>query len=178
MLLLSHFSRVRLCDPIDGSPPGSPVPGILEARTLEWVAISFESLWCTPEANTTLLINYNIKIKKKKNCSTMNVLPLSKMVSQMIPTCSFSGSLIHPYSHLFHPLYPNCLPVSHLYWALRPRQVGLHGLCVPEAQTHPQWMKDHASGQRQPMDLRQDHSCLLSIWICTEYQRLVPCPRA
>ena len=29
-----------LCDPIDGSPPGSPVPGILQARTLEWVAIS------------------------------------------------------------------------------------------------------------------------------------------
>ena len=32
-----------LCDPIDGSPPGSPVPGILRARTLEWVAISFSS---------------------------------------------------------------------------------------------------------------------------------------
>ena len=30
-----------LCDPIDGSPPGSPVPGILQARTLEWAAISF-----------------------------------------------------------------------------------------------------------------------------------------
>ena len=30
-----------LCDPIDGSPPGSPVPGILQARTLEWVSISF-----------------------------------------------------------------------------------------------------------------------------------------
>ena len=34
-----------LCDPIDGSPPGSPVPGILQARTLEWVAISFSSVW-------------------------------------------------------------------------------------------------------------------------------------
>ena len=33
----------NLCDPIDGSPPGSPVPGILQARTLEWVAISFSS---------------------------------------------------------------------------------------------------------------------------------------
>ena len=46
----SHFSAaaaksvqscLTLCDPIDGSPPGSPVPGILQARTLEWVAISF-----------------------------------------------------------------------------------------------------------------------------------------
>ena len=70
-LLLSHFSCVRLsetlsmkfsrqeysaavaakslqscltlCDPIDGSPPGSPVLGILQARTLEWVAISFSN---------------------------------------------------------------------------------------------------------------------------------------
>ena len=34
-----------LCGPIDGSPPGSPVPGILQARTLEWVAISFSNAW-------------------------------------------------------------------------------------------------------------------------------------
>ena len=34
-----------LCDPIDSSPLGSPVPGILQARTLEWVAISFSSAW-------------------------------------------------------------------------------------------------------------------------------------
>ena len=42
LLLLSHFSPT-LCDPIDSSPPGSPVPGILQARTLEWVAISFSN---------------------------------------------------------------------------------------------------------------------------------------
>ena len=34
-----------LCNPIDGSPPGSAVPGILQARTLEWVAISFSNAW-------------------------------------------------------------------------------------------------------------------------------------
>ena len=34
-----------LCNPIDGSPPGSPVPGILQARILEWVAISFSNAW-------------------------------------------------------------------------------------------------------------------------------------
>ena len=34
-----------LCNPIDGSPPGSPIPGIPQARTLEWVAISFSSAW-------------------------------------------------------------------------------------------------------------------------------------
>ena len=44
-ILLSHFSRVRLCATHRGSPPGSPVPGILQARTLEWVAISFSNAW-------------------------------------------------------------------------------------------------------------------------------------
>ena len=41
----SPQSCPTLCDPIDGNPPGSPVPGILQARTLEWVAISFSSAW-------------------------------------------------------------------------------------------------------------------------------------
>ena len=41
----SPQSCPTLCDPIDGSPPGSPIPGILQARTLEWVAISFSSAW-------------------------------------------------------------------------------------------------------------------------------------
>ena len=36
-------SCLTLCDPIDGSPPGSPIPEILQARTLEWVAISFSN---------------------------------------------------------------------------------------------------------------------------------------
>ena len=36
-------SCLTLCDPIDGSPPGSPIPKILQARTLEWVAISFSN---------------------------------------------------------------------------------------------------------------------------------------
>ena len=36
---------LTLCDHIDGSPPGSPIPGILQAKTLEWVAISFSNAW-------------------------------------------------------------------------------------------------------------------------------------
>jgi len=39
----SPQSCLTLCNPINGSPPGSPVPGILQARTLEWVAISFSN---------------------------------------------------------------------------------------------------------------------------------------
>ena len=45
LLLLSLQSCPTLCDPIDGSPPCSPVPGILQARTPEWVAISFSNAW-------------------------------------------------------------------------------------------------------------------------------------
>ena len=56
LLLLSHFSRVRLCaTPRDGSQPGFPVPGILQARTLEWVAISFSrgSSWPRDQAHVS-----------------------------------------------------------------------------------------------------------------------------
>ena len=45
-----------LCDPIDGSPRGSPIPGILQARTLEWVAISFSNAWkwsCSVVSNSS-----------------------------------------------------------------------------------------------------------------------------
>ena len=45
LLLLSCFSHVWLCDPIDSSPPDSPIPGILQARILDWVAISFSIAW-------------------------------------------------------------------------------------------------------------------------------------
>ena len=45
--LQSLQSCPTLCDPIDGSPPGSPVPGILQAKTLEWIAISFSRDNCT-----------------------------------------------------------------------------------------------------------------------------------
>ena len=41
----SLLSCPTQCDPIDGSPPGSPIPGILQARTPEWVAISFSNAW-------------------------------------------------------------------------------------------------------------------------------------
>ena len=50
LLLLSRFSRVRLYDPINGNPPGSAVPGILQARTLEWGAISLSHTYMHPKS--------------------------------------------------------------------------------------------------------------------------------
>ena len=54
-----------LCDPTDGSPPGSPVPGILQARTLEWVAISFSNAYA--ESNfLKKMIQMNLPTKQKQ----------------------------------------------------------------------------------------------------------------
>ena len=68
-----------LCDPIDGSPPGSPVPGILQARTLEWVSISFSNAW-----------KWKVKVKS-----------LSRVLSDPMD-CSLPGSSVHGISI---PLY-------------------------------------------------------------------------
>ena len=61
-----------LCDPIDGSPPGSPVPGILQARTLEWVAISFSgpiTSWQIDGETATGFIFLGSKITADGYCS-------------------------------------------------------------------------------------------------------------
>ena len=65
-----------LCDPIDGSPPGSPVPGILQARTLEWVAIAFSERISTnpqflPDCLNSLLPKFFISILFPRNPSYM-----------------------------------------------------------------------------------------------------------
>ena len=69
---MSLQSCPTLCDPIDGSPPGSPVPGILQARTLEWGAISFSSGW-------------KWKVKVAQSCPTLSD-PMD---------CSPPGSSVH-----------------------------------------------------------------------------------
>ena len=77
LLLLSRFSRVRLCNPIDSSPTGSPVPGILQARTLEWVAISFSNAW-----------NWKVKVK---SLSRVRLLATSWIAAyQAPPSMGFS----------------------------------------------------------------------------------------
>ena len=62
-----------LCDPIDGRPQGTPVPGILQARTLEWVAISFSNAW-----------KWKVKVK------LLSGVRLSERID-----CSLPGSSVH-----------------------------------------------------------------------------------
>ena len=64
---------LTLCDPVDGSPPGSSVPGILQARTLEWVASSFSSAW-----------------KQKVKVKSLSRVRLSNPMD-----CSLPGSSVH-----------------------------------------------------------------------------------
>ena len=47
-----------LCEPLEGSPPGSPVPGILQARTLEWIAIAF-GCWGAGKADLSILLSWS-----------------------------------------------------------------------------------------------------------------------
>ena len=65
-----------LCDPIDGSPRGSPIPGILQARTLEWVAISFSNAW-------------QWKVKSESEVAQSCPTPSNPM------DCSLPGSSLH-----------------------------------------------------------------------------------
>ena len=65
-----------LCDPIDGSPPGSPIPGILQARILEWVASSFSNSW-------------KWKVKSESEVAQSCLTPSDPM------DCSLPGSSIH-----------------------------------------------------------------------------------
>ena len=66
-----------LCNPRDGSPPGSPVPGILQERTLEWVAISFSNAW-----------NWKVKVKSL-SCVWVLVTPWTAAY-QAPPSMGFS----------------------------------------------------------------------------------------
>ena len=70
-------SYLTLCDPIDGSPPGSPIPGILQARTLEWVAMSFSNAW-----------KWKVKVKSL-SCVRLLVTPWTA-AHQAPPSMGFS----------------------------------------------------------------------------------------
>ena len=71
------MSCPTLCSPIDGSPPGSPAPGILQARTLKWVAISFSNAW-----------KWKVKVKSL-SCAQLLAIPWTAAY-QAPPSMGFS----------------------------------------------------------------------------------------
>ena len=96
-----------LCDPIDGSPPGSPVPGILQARTLEWVAITFSNAW-----------KWKVKVK---SLSCVRLLATPWTAAHQAPLSrGFSRQEYWSGVPLPSPIFPPTLPWSCPLTAPRP----------------------------------------------------------
>ena len=85
-----------LCDPIDGSPPGSPIPGILQARTLEWVAISFSN-------------NFNLQLSSVQSLSCVRLF-----VTPWITARQASLSITNSQSSFRLTSIESVMPSSHL----------------------------------------------------------------
>ena len=77
-----------LCDPIDGSPPGSPIPGILQGRTLEWVAISLSNAW-----------KWKVKVKSLSSSRSQGLQP-----PRLLRPCDFPGKSTGVGCHRLLPL--------------------------------------------------------------------------
>ena len=103
-------SCLTLCDPTDGRPPGSPVPGILQARTLKWVAVSFSNVW-----------KWKVKVR---SLSRVQLLATPWTAAhQAPPSMGFSRQeywsgchcLLQPFSRHYYSLMLRC-PVSLPSW--------------------------------------------------------------
>ena len=115
-----------LCDPTDGSPPGSPVPGILQARTLEWVAISFSNAW-------------KWKVKVKSLCRAQLLATPWTVAFQAPPSMGFSRQEYWSGVPLPSPLLVLCTCISSSFTRFRKFSViiSLNKLCVPFSLSFP-----------------------------------------
>ena len=127
VLLLLRPSRFRslqscptLCDPIDSSPPGSPVLGILQARTLEWVAISFSNIWALAKlyCNTAYVQFSSVAQSCPTVCDPMNCsmpgLPVHHQLPEFTQTHAHRvGDTIQPSHPLSSPSPPAPNPSQH-----------------------------------------------------------------
>ena len=95
-------SCLTLCDPIEGSPPGSPIPGILQARTLEWVAISFSNAWKWKVKVKSYLILGDPMDCSPPGSSVHGIF--QARVLEWVPPPSPIVSHTHPYLELQHSI--------------------------------------------------------------------------
>ena len=99
LLLLSRFSHVRLCNPIDGSSPGSSVPGILQARILEWVAVSFSNACMHAKTLQSCLTLCNPMDSSAPGFSVHRILQ-AKILEWV--AVSFSNACMHAKTQVMH----------------------------------------------------------------------------
>ena len=97
----SFQSCLTLCNPIDGSPPGSPVPGILQARTLEWVAISFSRFNAIP---IKLPMAFFTELKQKNFTIHMETQNSLKSRSSLEKAPNGAGGINFPDFRLYYKL--------------------------------------------------------------------------
>ena len=109
LLLLSLQSCLTVCDPIDGSPPGSPVPGILQARTLKWVAISFSNAW-----------KWKVKVKSLSRVWPSAPRPRGLQPSRLLCPWEFPGKSTGVGCHCFLSWQTNALQKVH--WVQTPKK--------------------------------------------------------
>ena len=122
-------SCLTLCNPIDGSPPGSSVHGILQARTLEWVAISFSSTW-----------KWKVKVKSLSPVQLFKTpwtvtyqappsmgfsrqeywsgLPLPSPTLSMRPESQTTHEMVPPLSNLHNPISSTLIPIWYIWTCL------------------------------------------------------------
>ena len=92
-----------LCDPTDSSPPGSPVPGILQARTLEWVAISFSNAWKWKVKVKSLRgSSSHLRILSEGSCASRHCAAKCPLTENKRYTCSWKGKLAYAKNLFFY----------------------------------------------------------------------------
>ena len=99
-----------LCDPIEGSPAGSPVPGILQARTPEWVALSFSNAWKWNETTTTT-IDVQVSEHAMRDSRLISLFLFSLILHSLLKIVGTPRGQIISFSSLlsslfFFPLWP------------------------------------------------------------------------
>ena len=95
-------SCLTLCDPTDSSSPGSPIPGILQARTLEWVAISFSNAW-----------KWKGKVKSLSHALLSDPMDCSLPGSSILSIWNSSTGIPSPPRTLFVVMFPKAYLTSH-----------------------------------------------------------------
>jgi len=82
-----------LCDPVDGSPPGSPISGIPQARTLEWVAISFSNAWNVLTLTATIQHSFGSPSRSNQRRKRNKRKPDQKRRNKSLTVCRWHDSL-------------------------------------------------------------------------------------
>ena len=106
-------SCLTLCDPTDGSLPGSPVPGIIQARTLEWVAISFSSAW---------------QWKGSRSVGSDSSQPHGLQPTRLLHPWDFPGKSTGVECHCLKKMYPVLFPSLCSLWNFH---ISHSQICIP-----------------------------------------------